>query len=106
MLPLGLTSATRLESNPEFPTIASSGLPGYEVLTWYGVFAPGATPPAVVAKIQTDMARIIASAEVKDRLHRDGVQAVGSKPEEFATFVRKEIEKVTKLVRAGGIRPD
>ena len=103
---LGLTSSTRLETNPEIPTVAEAGVPGFEYLTWYGVFAPGGTTRPLIAKIQVDMARVLTSPEVKERLARDGVQAVGNKPGEFNTFIKKEIEKVTKLVRMAGIKPD
>ncbi len=103
---LGLTSSQRLESNPEIPTVAEAGVAGLEYLTWYGVFAHGGTSRPRVAKIQEDMARVLASPEVKERLARDGVQAVGNKPDEFASFIEKEIKKVTKLIRMAGIKPD
>ena len=103
---LGLTGSQRLEANPEIPTVAEAGVPGFEYLTWYGVFAPGGTPRPLIAKIQGDMTRALANPEVKERLARDGVQAVGNKPDEFDAFVKKEIEKVTKLVRMAGIKPD
>ncbi len=101
---LALTSATRSEANPEFPTIAESGLPGYEMLTWYGVFAPGATPRLLVARISQDIARVLSTPEVKDRLRRDGVRAAGNKPEEFASFIEKEIEKSTRLIQEAKIK--
>jgi len=102
---LGLTSSQRLETNPEIPTVAEAGVPGFEYLTWYGVFAPGGTSGPLVAKIQQDMARVLASPDVKERLARDGVQAVGNKPDEFASFIKKEIEKATQLIRMAGIKP-
>ena len=105
LLALGLTSSKRLETNPEIPTVAEAGVPGFEYLTWYGVFAPGGTSGPLVAKIQQDMARVLASPQVKERLARDGVQAVGNRPGEFASFIEKEIEKATKLIRMAGIKP-
>ncbi len=102
---LGLTSSQRLETNPEIPTVAEAGVPGFEYLTWYGVFAPGATSRPLVERIQQDMARVLTSPEVKERLARDGVQAVGNPPDEFASFIRKEIEKATRLIRMAGIKP-
>jgi len=105
LLALGVTSSTRLEANPEIPTVAEAGVPGFEYLTWYGVFAPGGTSGPLVAKIQQDMARVLASPDVKERLARDGVQAVGNKPDEFASFIKKEIEKATQLIRMAGIKP-
>lgn len=103
---LGLSSVKRLASNPDIPTVAESGVPGFELVTWYGVFAPAATPRSVVSKIQGDMARVLASAEVRDRLARSGVQAVGNQPGEFRAYFLDEIEKVRKLVRAAVIKPD
>jgi len=103
---LGLSSAKRLTSNPDIPTVAETGVPGFELVTWYGVFAPAATPRSVVAKIQGDMARVLAGAEVRDRLARSGVQSVGSRPGEFRAYFLKEIEKVRKLVRAAVIKRD
>jgi tripartite-type tricarboxylate transporter receptor subunit TctC len=103
---LGLTGSKRLDLIPEVPTVAEAGLPGFEYLTWYGVFAPGATPRTLVARIQADMARMLTLPEVKERLARDGVQGVGSTPGEFDAFVKNEIEKVTRVVRMAGIKTD
>lgn len=103
---LAISSASRSEANPEFPTVAESGVPGFEATTWYGVLAPGATPRATVAKIQSDIARALGTADLKERLSRDGLQPVGSKPEEYAAFIRQEIEKVKSLARTAAIKPD
>jgi tripartite-type tricarboxylate transporter receptor subunit TctC len=103
---LAITSAKRSETNPEFPTIAESGVPGFEVMTWYGVLAPVGTARTTVLKIQSAMARALTTPEVKERLSRDGLQALGSRPEEFESFVKKEIAKVTQLVRKAGIKAD
>ncbi|HEV7390610.1 MAG TPA: tripartite tricarboxylate transporter substrate binding protein [Burkholderiales bacterium] len=103
---LAITSAKRSETHPEFSTIAESGVPGFEVMTWYGVFAPVATARTTVLKIQSAMARALTTPEVKERLSRDGLQALGSRPEEFESFVKKEIAKVTQLVKTAGIKAD
>jgi tripartite-type tricarboxylate transporter receptor subunit TctC len=102
---LAISSATRSEANPEFPTVAET-VPGFEATTWYGVLAPGATPRPLVGKIQSDIARALATADVKERLSRDGLQPVGSKPDEYAAFIRQEIEKVKSLARTAAIKPD
>ena len=104
--PLAISSASRSEAYPEVPTIAESGVPGFEVTTWYGVLAPGATPRAVVSKIHADIVRALAAPDVRERLSREGLQAVGSRPDEYSTFIRSEIEKVKSLARAGAIRGD
>ncbi|MDB5925316.1 MAG: hypothetical protein JWN13_4252 [Betaproteobacteria bacterium] len=103
---LAITSAKRSETNPEFPTIAESGVPGFEVMTWYGVLATVGTARTTVLKIQSAMARALTTPEVKERLSRDGLQALGSRPEEFESFVKKEIAKVTQLVKTAGIKAD
>jgi tripartite-type tricarboxylate transporter receptor subunit TctC len=103
---LAVTSAKRLDSNPEFPTIAESGVPGFEVTTWYGVLAPHGTPRVVVNRIQSSIARALATPEVKERLSRDGLQAIASTPEAFGAFIQNEISKVKELVRTAGIKAD
>ena len=103
---LGVTSSKRVDGYSDIPTIAESGVPGFESLTWYGVFAPGGTPRALLVKIQEDMARALATPEIKDRLARDGLQAVGNRPDEFESFVKAEIDTVKKLVAKAGIKPD
>ena len=103
---LAITSAKRSDAYPELPTVAESGVRGFEMTTWYGVIAPGATPRATIAKIQNDTAAVVLSPEVKERLSRDGLQPSGMKPGDFAAFVRNEIAKVTKLVRTAGIKVD
>ena len=103
---LGVTSAKRLDSNPEFLTVAESGVPGFEVTTWYGVLAPHGTPHAVVTRIQSATARALATPEVKERVSRDGLQAIASTPEAFGVFIQKEIAKVKELVRTAGIKAD
>ncbi len=102
---LGVTSTKRVQRYADIPTLVEAGLPGFEYLTWYGVFAPGGTPRALLVKIQEDLARALATPEIQDRLARDGLQAVGNKPEEFDRFVKDETEVTRKLVTKAGIKP-
>jgi len=102
---LGISSGKRSGSYPELPAIAET-LPGFEVTTWYGVLAPGGTPRPIVTRIQSDIAAVITAPEMKERLARDGLQPVASKPDEYAAFIRREIENVKTLARAAGIRSD
>lgn len=102
---LGISSAKRSDAYPDLPAIAET-LPGFEVTTWYGVLAPRGTPRPTVSKIQSDIAVVVAAPDVKERLARDGLQPVGSKPEEYAALIKREIEKVKALVRTAGIRSD
>ncbi len=100
---LGVTSTTRVSSLPDVPTVAEGGLPGYEMIGWYGIVAPAGTPPAIVAKLQTDIAAVLLAPETRERLAAEGGEAVGSKPEEFGAFIKSEIAKFGKVVKAAKI---
>ena len=102
---LGVTSLKRINGHPDIPTLSESGLPKFEYLTWYGVFAPGGTSRALLNRIQEDMLKALGSPDIKNRIASDGLQSVGSKPDEFEIFIRNEIETVKKLVAKAGIKP-
>ena len=101
---LGVTSAKRVSSLPDVPTIAEGGVPGYDVVGWYGIVAPANTPREIVNKLQGEIASILKSAEVRDKLAADGAEPVGSTPEQFAAFIQSEIDKWGKVVKAAGIK--
>src|SRR5882672_5373156 len=103
---LAVTSAKRSEGLPDVPTIAESGLPGYDSTQWYGVLAPAGTLPAIVARLHGEIVRALRAPEVMQRLAADGAEPVGSSPEEFAAFIRSEIDKWAKVARAAGIRAE
>lgn len=96
---LGITSAQRFPTMPEIPTVAEQGLPGFEVVSWSGVCAPGATPKPVIAKLQTEVARVLKLPDIRDRLMRDGIEPVGGTPEEFQAHIKREMVKWSKVVR-------
>lgn len=100
---LGVTSAKRVSSLPDVPTVAEGGVAGYEVVGWYGIAAPAGTPQLVVAKLQTDISAILHAPELRDKLAAEGAEAVGSKPEEFGAFIKSEIDKWGKVVKAARI---
>ncbi|MEK7875772.1 MAG: tripartite tricarboxylate transporter substrate-binding protein, partial [Pseudomonadota bacterium] len=100
---LGVTSAKRVSSLPDVPTVAEGGVAGYEVVGWYGIAAPAGTPQPVLAKLQTEISAILHAPEMRDKLAADGAEAVGSKPEEFGAFIKSEIDKWGKVVKAAGI---
>jgi tripartite-type tricarboxylate transporter receptor subunit TctC len=102
---LAVTTSRRSAVLPDVPTIAET-LPGYEVVNWWGVVAPGATPSAVVSKLNAEMTRMLAQSEVRERLAREGAEPAGGKPEEFAAFIRRDIAKWTKVVRETGAKID
>ena len=100
---LGVTGGKRAASLPNIPAIAES-VPGYEVIQWYGVLAPAGTAREIVNKLQQEMARILVLPDVKERLAADGADAVGSRPDEFAAYIRSELAKWSKVVKTGGIK--
>ena len=100
---LATTGATRSPGAPDLPTMIEAGVPGYEVTAWYGVLAPTGTPPPIIARWSTELARIARAPEVVASLHAQGTQTIGSTPGEFASFLRAEIEKWAKLAKASGL---
>ena len=100
---LGVSSAKRVQSLPDVPTMIEGGVAGYEVVGWYGLIAPVGTPQAVVAKLQTEISAILHAPGLRDKLAAEGAEAVGSKPEEFGAFIKSEIDKWGKVVKAARI---
>ena len=96
---LGVTSAKRAAGLPEVPTIAESGVPGYESIQWYALFAPAGTSREIVGRMHAEVARALQMPELRERLAADGAEAGGMPPEAFAAFVRNEIEKWSRVVR-------
>lgn len=101
---IGVTTPQRSPIAPDLPTIAESGLPGYEVSTWFGVFVPSGTPRASVTQLNQALAAIVKSPQMQERLARDGLTPVASSPEEFAKEVARDTEKYGKVIRALGIQ--
>ena len=101
---LAVTGAKRTRAAPELPTMQEAGIRDYESMTWYAVVAPAATPQDVVTKIGSEVAGIVKQPEVADRLSKEGADPVGSTPEEFGRYLRAEIEKWRKVIRAAGIQ--
>jgi tripartite-type tricarboxylate transporter receptor subunit TctC len=104
--PLAITSATRLASLPEVPTVAESGLPGYEYSSWMGISAPAKTPREIVSRLNTEIARILRTVEARDWLAAQGAEPGGDSPEQFAAFIKAEHAKWGPIIRAAGIKPD
>jgi len=103
---LAVTSAKRSEALPDVPTIAESGLPGYDSTQWYGVLAPAGTSREIVARLHDEIVRALRAPEVIQRLAADGAEPVGSSPEEFAAFIKSEIDKWVRVASAAGIRAE
>jgi tripartite-type tricarboxylate transporter receptor subunit TctC len=100
---LGTSGAKRSPALPDVPTIAEAGVPGYEVSLWYGLLAPARTPKDIVAKISADVARALKSPETQERFNTLGVETVGSTPDQFSGFIKSELGKWGKVVKATGI---
>ena len=103
---LGVTSAARSPAAPDVPTIAQSGLPGYEVVNWYGVLAPAKTAREIVGKLNAEITRIMGLPDVKERLAAQGAEVYTSTPEQFAIHIRSETEKWAQVVKFSGARLD
>lgn len=103
---LAVTSTRRVPVAPDYPTIAESGLPGYEATTWYGVMLPAQTPSSIVEKLHKTFVAAMNSPELRDRLASQSFEIVGSNPSEFAAYVRSEIPKWTKVVKSSNATPD
>lgn len=103
---LAMAGARRSEAAPELPTVAESGVPGFEASLWYGVLAPAGTPNAVVTALHRALTAALKAADVRDRLLTQGVEPIGSSAREFENFMRSETVKWGKVVKAAGMRPD
>lgn len=104
---LAVSSARRHPELPDLPTVAEAAkLPGFEVLTWYGVFAPAGTPPAVVKKLETEAIAALKSRELSGKLADQGFTVVGSTSQQFAAFMKSEVPRWSKLIKDANIRAD
>ena len=101
---LGVTSAQRSAAAPDIPTIAEQGLPGFDAVSWFALFAPAGTPKAIVDKLQVEVKKILVSPEVGRKLAEIGLEVVGSTPEELAAYQRSEITKWAKVVKESGAK--
>ncbi len=103
---LGVTSSARSPVLPDVPTVSEAGLPGFEVSSWYGLFGPVGLPAGIVGKINGDVVTAIGAADTKERLALLGADPMVLSPDEFARFVRAEIAKWAKVVKASGATVD
>lgn len=103
---VAVTGANRSTIAPDFPTVAESGLIGYEVVTWFGVLAPAATPEDIVTRLNHEIVRLLGLAGVKEQIAKQGFEIVGNSPEQFAVFLREENAKWARIVKESGARAD
>ena len=103
---LAVTTAKRTELAPELPTIAESGLAGFDINTWFGLFVPAGTPPAIVQRLHGEFVKALEAPEVRSKMLALGAEPVGDTPAQFAQYIRSEAAKYAKLVKASGARAD
>jgi len=102
---IAVTSAQRVPTATDIPTVAESGLPGFEAFTWFGFFAPGATPREVIVKLNADSVSALNMPDVKEKMAAQGPFVTANAPDPFAEFVRKEIQRWAKIVKDAGVKP-
>jgi len=103
---VAVTSAKRASAMPELPTIAESGVPGYEMVLWIGVFAPAGTPRDVAEKLNAEVVRIVRLSDIREKLDAMGVEPLGNTQEQMAEWMRREIAKYGPVVRAANIKAE
>jgi tripartite-type tricarboxylate transporter receptor subunit TctC len=104
--PIAQTGEKRSPALPDVPTIGESGFPKFEATAWYGVHAPAKTPKPIVNRLNAEFVKALKLPDVRDRLNALGFELVGSTPEHYASYIRSEIKKWEKVVKASGAKPD
>lgn len=104
--PLAITSIERSAQFPDYKTANESGLPGFEVIVWYGIFAPAGTPEAIINRLNGELRKITAMPDVRKRLTEEGADAINSSPREFAQRIQKDYETWKKVVDSSGAKAD
>jgi tripartite-type tricarboxylate transporter receptor subunit TctC len=103
---VAVTSAQRAPSIPDLPTISESGLPGYEIIIWYGLLVPAGTPSDLIARLHAESVKLLNAPDVRERLSTAGFEPIGTTPEQFGPYIRDEVAKWAKVVKATGIRAE
>jgi len=103
---LAVASKARIPQLPDLPTVSEAGLPGFEADSWNGLFAPRGTPPEVINRLHTEVARIAASPDFKEKLQAQGAVVVGNSPAEFHAFIKQEVEQWAKVFQTVNVKAD
>jgi tripartite-type tricarboxylate transporter receptor subunit TctC len=103
---IGLAAARRSPAAPDIPTMAESGLPGFEVGSWYGLLAPAGTPRDIITRLHAEVVKAVGSAEVRERFQSFGSEPLGSSPEEFAAQIKSDIAKWAQVAKTANVRAD
>jgi len=106
MRPLGVASSKRSAQLPEVPTISEAGVPGFEAENWFGLFVPAQTPKRIIVRLNDALVKVMRSPEIQKQFIALGAEPVGNSPEEFAAFVRRDMEKYARVVRISGAKLD
>jgi tripartite-type tricarboxylate transporter receptor subunit TctC len=103
---LAVTTLKRNAAMPNMPTVAESGLPGFEVTSWHGVFVPAKTSKAIVTRLNGELVKIVHLPDVKEKLEPQGLEPVGSTPEQLSAYIKEETVKYAKLIKQIGLKPE
>jgi len=103
---VAVTSGKRSVALPDLPTIAESGVPGFEAVSWNGVMTPAGVPAAIISKIHRDIVQALQAHDVRDKLSADGAEPVGNTPEEFTRLIRHDVEKWATVTKAAALKPE
>jgi len=103
---LATTGAKRPPAAPDLPTMMEAGVPGYEATNWFGTAVPAKTPPAIVSKLSQEIGRVLRLPDVRERLLSQGMEPVSNTPDEFAAYIRSEMTKWARVVKASGAKPE
>jgi tripartite-type tricarboxylate transporter receptor subunit TctC len=104
--PLAITTTTRYPTLPDLPTMVEAGVPGYEASSWFGIMVPAGTPKDIIARLNAEVRKIMALSDVRERFDQQGAIASPGTPEDFDAFIRAEIAKWGKVVKASGAKVD
>jgi tripartite-type tricarboxylate transporter receptor subunit TctC len=103
---LGIASSKRSAQLPDVPTISEAGVPGFEAVNWFGMFAPAKTPRPIITRVNEAVVKVLRSPDIQAQFIALGADPVGDSPEEFAAFVRRDMERYAKVVKLSGAKLD
>jgi tripartite-type tricarboxylate transporter receptor subunit TctC len=103
---LAVSTAKRPASLPDLPTVAEAGIPGYDAGVWYGILAPAGTPREIVARLNSEIARVLTLPDYRGLLVNNTIEPIGSPPEELARYIKSELVKWAKVIKDAGVRVD
>jgi tripartite-type tricarboxylate transporter receptor subunit TctC len=103
---LGVASARRSPQLPDTPTISEAGVPGFEAVNWFGLFAPAGTPKSIIARLNDALVKVVRAPELRAQFETQGSDPVGSSPEEFAAFIRRDLAMYARVVKVSGAKLD